>query len=110
VFSCTRVCPKFLDVLLLIDDHYYFHTRKGDAIDIDNFDEYKDITSVIREKKPAKITIFVNMADVQKSFKNAVSTAVLYRWTLMLSAISSVRAQGLMAVMKMRMTKVMRIQ
>ncbi|KAF8237242.1 hypothetical protein L208DRAFT_1248422 [Tricholoma matsutake] len=44
---------------------------KGDAIDIDNFDEYKDITSVIREKKPSKITIFVDMADIQKSFKNA---------------------------------------
>ncbi|KAM6491722.1 hypothetical protein JOM56_012762 [Amanita muscaria] len=44
---------------------------KGDAIDIDNFDEYKDLTSVICEKKPCKITIFIDMADVQKSFKNA---------------------------------------
>jgi len=41
---------------------------KGNAIDINNFDEYKDITSVIWEKKPKKITIYINMVDVQKSF------------------------------------------
>jgi hypothetical protein len=49
--------------------------RKSDAVDIDTFEEYKDLSATIQDKGPAKITIFVDMADVQKAFKNAVCTA-----------------------------------
>ncbi|GLB45367.1 hypothetical protein LshimejAT787_2200300 [Lyophyllum shimeji] len=44
---------------------------KGDAIDIDDFEEYKDLCKTVRTKKPSKITIFVNLADVRKMLKKS---------------------------------------
>jgi hypothetical protein len=50
--------------------------RKGDAIDIDNFNDYKELIERILERKPSKITIFIDMADIQKSWRS-VSSKVL---------------------------------
>jgi len=44
---------------------------KSDAIDIDTFDEYKDLTDTIQAKKPSKITVFIDMDDVQRAFKRS---------------------------------------
>ncbi|GLB45134.1 hypothetical protein LshimejAT787_2000390 [Lyophyllum shimeji] len=44
---------------------------KGDAIDIDDFEEYKDLCKTVRTKKPSKITIFVDLADVRKMLKKS---------------------------------------
>ncbi|KAJ6537380.1 hypothetical protein DFH09DRAFT_1400559 [Mycena vulgaris] len=42
-------------------------TKKAEALDIDTCDEYKDLVSEhILDAKPSKLTIFVDMADIQK--------------------------------------------
>ncbi|KAJ7686295.1 hypothetical protein B0H17DRAFT_1204353 [Mycena rosella] len=40
--------------------------KKGDAVDIDCFDEYTDLAADILEGLPPKMTIFVDMADIQR--------------------------------------------
>jgi hypothetical protein len=40
--------------------------RKSDAVDIENFDEYNDLAKDILESLPPKMTIFVDMAEIQK--------------------------------------------
>ena len=38
---------------------------KGDAVDIENFDDYKDLVGNLTDKKPNKITIFVDMNEIK---------------------------------------------
>jgi hypothetical protein len=38
---------------------------KGDAVDVENFSDYKDLVGNLTEKKPNKITIFVDMNDIK---------------------------------------------
>ncbi|KAJ7886942.1 hypothetical protein B0H13DRAFT_2342680 [Mycena leptocephala] len=40
--------------------------KKSDAVDIENFDEYNDLAKDILESLPPKMTIFVDMAEIQK--------------------------------------------
>jgi hypothetical protein len=40
--------------------------RKGDAVDIDTFEEYKELVVDILESLPTKMNIYIDMADVEK--------------------------------------------
>ena len=44
--------------------------RKGDAVDVDDFSDFKQLVLKIVANTPQKITIYVDMADVQRSWKN----------------------------------------
>ncbi|KAF8189594.1 hypothetical protein K438DRAFT_1552338, partial [Mycena galopus ATCC 62051] len=42
--------------------------KKGEALDIDDVDEYKDLVKEIVEEVSVKITIYVDMAEIQKKW------------------------------------------
>jgi len=44
--------------------------RKGDALDIDNLDDYKELASNIEAKSVKKITVYVDMGDIQKAWRS----------------------------------------
>ena len=48
----------------------FFGFRKGDAIDVENFQEFEELAQNIIKRKPQKITIYVDMADIQTSWRN----------------------------------------
>ncbi|KAJ6517589.1 hypothetical protein DFH09DRAFT_1429056, partial [Mycena vulgaris] len=49
-------------------------TKKAEALDIDTCDEYKDLVSEhILDAKPSKLTIFVDMADIQKRWNQDIN-------------------------------------
>ncbi|KAJ7633559.1 hypothetical protein DFH06DRAFT_1437490 [Mycena polygramma] len=41
-------------------------TKKAEALDIDKFDKYKDFAKNVVETSPSKLTVFADMADVEK--------------------------------------------
>jgi hypothetical protein len=57
--------------------HAYFHypgflgdshtSRKGDALNIDDYQDFKELVVAILASKPEKISVFVDMADIQKA-------------------------------------------
>lgn len=76
IFSFKYICPparKYVHVT------FWYYTKltvayifsKSDSIDVDDQDEYKDMVSKILKKKPKKVTIMVEMADVKKSCQKA---------------------------------------
>jgi hypothetical protein len=54
-----------------------FYLRKGDAVDVDNFNEFKELALNLMERKPQKITIYLDMADIQRSWQNVSHNPVL---------------------------------
>ncbi|KAJ7888204.1 hypothetical protein B0H13DRAFT_2342055 [Mycena leptocephala] len=44
------------------------HVKKGDAVDIDTFEEYQDLVVDINKELPPKMNIFVDMSDVEKQW------------------------------------------
>jgi hypothetical protein len=43
--------------------------RKCDALNIDNFAEFRDLCKTIFSGKPTKITVYADMADIEKSLR-----------------------------------------
>jgi len=37
---------------------------------VDNFEEYEELVSNIIKRKPGKITVYVDMADIQKAWRS----------------------------------------
>ena len=48
----------------------FFGFRKGDTIDVENFQEFEELAQNIIKRKPQKITIYVDMADIQTLWRN----------------------------------------